>query len=140
MQYIIKRKDLIGKAELKTEEKYYLTDHGFHNVIVDDNNNWTPRILENIVLVELLRRYYEVHVGKIKDKEVDFLCEKKDKKIYVQVCHHLSSPKTVEREFGNLEKIPDNYPKYVLSLDEINMSRNGIIHMHIIDFLKDEGI
>lgn len=136
----LRRKDLIGKKELKTEEKYYLTDHGFHNAIVDDNNNWAPRILENIVFIELLRRDYEVHIGKIKDKEIDFLCERKHAKIYVQVTHHLSTPKTVEREFGNLEKVPDNYPKYVLSLDDIDMSRNGIIHMNIIEFLKDESI
>ena len=136
----VRRKDLIGKKELKTEDKYYLTDHGFHHIIVDDNNKWKPRILENIVYVELLRRGYKINIGKIKNREVDFVCEKNNKKIYVQVSYLLSSEKTIEREFSALEKIPDNYPKYVISADEIDMSRNGFIHMNIIDFLKNEDI
>ena len=136
----LRRNDLIGKKEMSTNEKYYLTDHGFHQALVDDNSNWIPRILENIVYIELLRRNYEVHIGKIYDKEIDFECKKDKKKIYIQVTYLLASEDTIEREFGNLEKIRDNYPKYVLSLDEFDMSRNGIIHMNIIDFLKDEII
>lgn len=136
----LRRNDLIGKKEMSTNEKYYLTDHGFHQALVDDNSNWIPRILENIVYIELLRRNYEVHIGKIYDKEIDFECKKDKKKIYIQVTYLLASEDTIEREFGNLEKIRDNYPKYVLSLDEFDMSRNGIIHMNIIDFLKDETI
>jgi len=136
----LRRKDLIGKKEMSTKEKYYLTDQGFHHALIDDNTNWIPRILENIVYIELLRRGYDVHVGKVYDKEVDFECRKEDKKIYIQVTYLLASEQTIEREFGVLERIRDNYPKYVLSQDEFNFSRNGIIHMRIIDFLKDEDI
>lgn len=136
----VRRKDLIGKKELKTEEKYYLTDHGFHHIIVDDNRNWKPRIIENIVYMELLRRGYKINIGKVNKKEVDFVCQKYDKIIYVQVCYLLSSPKTIEREFSVLEEIPNNYPKYVISMDEIDMSQNGIIHMNLLDFLKDEEL
>ena len=136
----LRRKDLIGKKEMTTFEKYYLTDHGFHQALIDDNANWMLRILENIVFVELLRRGYEVRVGKVYDKEVDFECSKKNRKIYVQVTYLLASDDTIEREFSSLEKIRDNYPKYVLSLDEFDFSRNGIRHMNIIDFLKDTSI
>jgi len=136
----VRRNDLIGKKELKTEEKYYLTDHGFHHIIIDDNKKWIPRILENIIYIELLRRGYTVHIGKIKNKEVDFVCEKNKSKIYIQVSYILSTQETVTREFGPLEKIPDNYPKYVLTMDEFDFSQNGIIHMNIIDFLKNEDL
>lgn len=136
----VRRKDLIGKKELKTEEKYYLTDHGFHHIIIDDNLKCKPRILENIVYIELLRRGYTVHIGKIKNKEIDFICEKNKKRIYVQVSYLLSTPETIQREFGELEKIQDNYPKYVLTMDELDFSQNGIIHMNIIEFLKSENI
>lgn len=136
----VRRNDLMGKKELKTEEKYYLTDHGFHHVIIDDNKKWIPRILENIVYMELLRRGYTIHIGKIKNKEIDFVCEKNKSKIYVQVSYILSTLETVKREFEPLEKVQDNYPKYVLTMDELDFSQNGIIHMNIIDFLKDESI
>lgn len=136
----LRRKDLIGKKEMSTKEKYYLTDQGFHQALIDENTNWIPRILENIVYVELLRRGYDIRVGKVYKKEIDFECRKKNSTIYIQVSYLLTSEKTIEREFSPLETIRDNYPKYVLSLDEFNMSRNGIIHMNIIDFLKNEDI
>ena len=84
-------------------------------------------ILENIVYLELLRRGYKVSIGKLDTKEIDFICEKQDKK-------------TIQREFGFYNEITDNYPKYVLSLDEFDMSRNGIIHKNIRDFLTDASI
>lgn len=136
----VRRNDLIGKKELKTEEKYYLTDHGFHHIIIDDNKKWMPRILENIIYMELLRRGYTVHIGKIKNREVDFVCEKNKSKIYIQVSYILNTPETLKREFEPLENIQDNYPKYVLTMDELDFSQNGIIHMNIIDFLKSEDI
>lgn len=136
----VRRNDLIGKKELKTEEKYYLTDHGFHHIIIDDNEKWIPRILENIIYIELLRRGYKVHIGKIKNKEVDFVCEKNKSKIYIQVSYILNTPETLQREFEPLEKIPDNYPKYVLTMDELDFSQNGIIHMNIIEFLKSDEL
>lgn len=136
----VRRNDLIGKKELKTEEKYYLTDHAFHHIIIDDNKKWIPRILENIIYIELLRRGYTIHIGKIKNKEVDFVCEKNKNKIYIQVSYILSTPETLKREFEPLEKIQDNYPKYVLTMDELDFSQNGIIHMNILDFLKNQEI
>ena len=136
----VRRTDLIGKKELKTEEKYYLTDHAFHHILIEDNKKWIPRILENILYIELLRRGYSIHIGKLKNKEIDFICQKAKNKIYIQVSYILNTPETLKREFEPLEKIQDNYPKYVLTMDEIDFSQNGIIHMNIIDFLKNDAI
>ena len=136
----IRREDLIGKKELKTEDKYYLMDHGFHQALIDDNNKWIPRILETIVFNELLRRGYNIKIGKVGKKEVDFVCRKANKKLYVQVCYLLASDETIEREFSPLLKIKDNYEKYVLSMDEFDFSMDGIKHMNIIKFLKSDSI
>ena len=134
------REDILGKRLLSTEEKYYLTDHGFHQALIDENDNWLPRILENIVYIELLRRGYSVKVGRIKNKEVDFIAKNKNNKIYIQVAYLLASDETIEREFSVLLDIPDKYDAYVLSMDEFNMSRYGIKHMNIIDFLLNDEI
>lgn len=82
-----------------------------------------------------MRKGYNVRIGKIDNLEVDFVCTKGKEKIYIQVAYLLASPETIEREFASLEKINDNYPKYVISMDEFDMSRNGIKHINIIDFL-----
>ncbi len=132
-----------GRQVLTMYEKYYLTDHGFHQAIVGNNSEIITGILENIVYIELLRRGYNVKVGKISkedNKEIDFVCQKNGEYLYIQVTYLLSSEKTINREFGSLMKIKDNYPKYVISTDKINFSRNGIKHINIIDFLKDENI
>ena len=92
-------------------------------------------ILENIVYLELLRRGYEVTVGKIGGKEIDFVCDKRGEKLYVQVAYLLASEETIAREFGAYDPVRDNFPKYVVSLDEFDMSRNGIKHRNIRDFL-----
>ena len=134
------REDILGKRLLSTEEKYYLTDHGFHQALIDENDNWLPRIIENIVYIELLRRGYSVKVGRIKNKEVDFIAKNKNNKIYIQVAYLLASDETIEREFSVLLDIPDKYDAYVLSMDEFNMSRYGIKHMNIIDFLLNDEI
>lgn len=136
----VRRQDILGKKILKTEEKYYLTDQGFHHALVDNNNNWLGRILENVVFNELVRRGYSVKIGKIRNKEIDFVCEKHDNRIYVQVTYLLSSPETIEREFSPLMDVPDKYDAYVLSMDEFDMSQNGIKHKNIIDFLLDDEI
>jgi len=136
----VRRQDILGKKILKTEEKYYLADQGFHHALVDDNTNWIPRVLENIVYNELIRRGYSVKIGKIKNKEIDFVCQKYDKKIYVQVSYYLSTEKTVEREFSPLLDVPDKYDAYVISMDEFDMSYNGIKHKNIIEFLLDDEI
>ena len=92
-------------------------------------------ILENIVYLELLRRGFDVTVGRNGNKEIDFVCNKQDEKIYVQVTYLLVSQETIDREFGAYDHIKDNFPKYVVSLDEFNMSQNGIKHRNIRDFL-----
>jgi hypothetical protein len=136
----VRRQDIVGKKILKTEEKYYLADHGFHHALVDNNNNWLGRILENVVYNELLRRNYSVKIGKVHDKEIDFVCEKQGKKVYIQVAYLLSGPEIVEREFAPLFLVPDKYDTYVLSMDEFDMSQNGVRHKNVIDFLLDDEI
>ena len=103
--------------------------------IYGNNLRDIDQILENIVYMELLRRGYEVYVGKADTQEVDFVAKKGNEKIYVQVAYLLADERTVEREFSVLEKIPDNYPKYVVTMDEISRSRNGIPNKNIRDFL-----
>lgn len=132
---MVKREDIRGKKLLKTQEKIYLTDHGFREVLLGSNDSDIEQILENIIYIELLRRGYHVRIGKINDNEIDFIASKNKEKIYIQVSYLLSTEKTVEREFGIYKKISDNHPKYVLSLDEFDLSRDGIIHMNIKDFL-----
>ena len=134
--YQVKRQDLQGKQILATNEKYYIADHGIREAVYGGNMRDINLILENIVYMELLRRGYNVTVGRVKDKEIDFVCEKRNEKIYVQVTYLLASEDTVKREFDIYDEIRDNFPKYVVSLDEIDMSRNGIKHVNIRNFLK----
>lgn len=136
--YQVKRQNLQGKQILATNEKYYIADHGIREAVFGGNMRDINLILENIVYMELLRRGYTVTVGKIGDKEIDFVCDKRDQKIYVQVCYLLASEDTVRREFGVYESIRDNFPKYVVSLDEFDMSRDGIKHRNIRNFLTAE--
>jgi len=136
--HLVQRQDLAGKALLSTQEKIYLADHGICEAIYGNNQRDINQVLENIVYMELCRRGYEVRVGKAKNAEVDFCARRGADTLYVQVCYLLASDDTLEREFSVLETIPDNYPKYVLSLDEIDRSRNGIIHQNIRDFLLDD--
>ena len=135
--YKVSRDDLIGKKVLNVNEKYYIADHGMREAILGSNQRDINQIFENIIYLELLRKGYNVRVGKVDNLEVDFVCTKGNEKIYVQVAYLLASPETIEREFTSLEKIDDNYPKYVISTDEFDMSRNGIIHINIIDFLMN---
>lgn len=133
------RENLKGKKLLKFNEKYYLTDHGFNQLLFSENNG-IGKIIENIVYNELLRRGYDITVGKINDLEIDFICRKANKKIYVQVCYLLNSEKIEEREFSPLLMVNDNYPKYVISMDNLDFSKKGIIHLNLIDFLTDSLI
>lgn len=135
--YKVSRDDLIGKKVLNVNEKYYIADHGMREAILGSNQRDINQIFENIIYLELLRKGYNVRVGKVDNLEVDFVCTKRNEKIYVQVAYLLASPETIEREFTSLEKIDDNYPKYVISMDEFDMSRNGIMHINIIDFLMN---
>lgn len=133
--YQVRREDLQGKNILSTNEKYYIADHGIREAVFGGNMRDINLILENIVYLELLRRGHQVTVGRTGSKEVDFVCNKQGERIYVQVCYLLASEETIEREFGAYDGIRDNYPKYVVSLDEFDMSRNGIKHRNIRDFL-----
>ena len=132
-----KKENLKGKKVLKTNGKYYLVDHGFNQAIIGKDMENTGQILENIVYIELLRRGYDVKVGDINGREVDFVCNKADRKIYIQVAYLLSGKETVKREFGSLRAIGDDYEKYVLSMDNLDFSNTGIKHMNIIEFLKN---
>ena len=136
--YQVKREDLQGKQILATNEKYYIADHGIREAVYGGNMRDINLILENIVYLELLRRDYKVTVGRIGEKEIDFVCDRRGEKLYVQVAYLLASDETVRREFGPYDNIRDNYPKYVVSLDELDMSRNGIKHRNIRDFLLAE--
>jgi len=134
----VKREDLIGKKILNYIEKYYVVDLGFREYLFGRNEEDLGQCLENIVYYELIRRGYRVTIGKFKNKEIDFVCKKLKKTIYIQVSYILFDENTIKREFDTLNKIDDNYPKYVLSMDRVDMSRNGIKHLNIINFLKDE--
>ncbi len=136
--YSVKRQDLQGKQILASNEKYYIADHGIREAVFGGNRRDINLVLENIVYLELLRRGYEVTVGRTGDKEIDFVCGRRDEKLYIQVTYLLASEETIEREFGVYDAIRDNFPKYVVSLDEFDMSRNGIKHRNIRDFLLAE--
>ena len=136
--YKISRYDLEGKKVLTVNEKYYCADHGLREAVFGKNTQNIDQILENIVCLELLRRNFKVFVGKKDESEIDFIAERNCVKIYVQVAYLLASEETVRREFSVYDSIKDNFPKYVVSMDEFDFSRNGIIHRNIRDFLLGE--
>ncbi len=136
--HLVSRQDLRGKCILQFQEKIYLSDHGIREAIYGNNIRDINQVLENIVYVELLRRGYKVYVGKNASLEIDFVAEKGDKKEYYQVSYLLASEETAKREFGAFKGIDDNYPKYVLSLDEFDFSRDGYCHKNIRKFLLEE--
>lgn len=137
--YQAQREDIKGKKVLKHNEKYFLADHGFYQAKYGEMENMGS-ILENIVFIELLRRGYDVKIGLINDKEIDFVCTKAKEKIYIQVTYKLENDKTIEREFSALAKIDDNFDKYVLSMDKLDFSGSGLKHRNIIDFLTSDYI
>ena len=136
--YQVKRQDLQGKKILTVNEKYYAADHGIREAVFGGNRKDINLVLENMVYLELLRRDYTVTVGKVGDKEIDFVCENQGNKLYVQVAYLLASEETIQREFGVYHQVRDNFPKYVVTLDEFDMSRDGIKHRNIRDFLLEE--
>ena len=136
--YQVKRQDLQGKQILATSEKYYIADHGIREAVFGGNMRDINLVLENIVFLELLRRGYTVTVGKAGEREVDFVCDRRGEKLYVQVTYLLASEETIAREFGVYDSIRDNFPKYVVSMDELDLSRSGIKHRNIRDFLLAE--
>lgn len=133
----ITREDLIGKKEINGSEKFYIMDQGFYKSQLEEKQLNIGRILENIIYLELLRNDCKVTVGTINNYEIDFVCKKDNKKFYIQVAYHLYDEKTIDREFRPLKQVDDNYPKYVLTMDRQDYSRDGIVHMNIIKFLRE---
>jgi predicted AAA+ superfamily ATPase len=139
--YKVNRFDLKGKKQLATQEKYYIVDAGLQNVLVGKERT-TDRghILENVVYLELLRRGYKIWTGTSRNSEVDFVCKTPTGNIeYYQVAWQLSDDSTIEREFSSLEKIKDNYPKYLLTTDSFTMSRGGVIHLSVFNWLLSDS-
>ncbi len=133
----VPRFDLEGKKLLNVDEKYYLTDHGFRQSMGFSNLKDIEKTLENIVYIELISRGYDVKIGKVKDREIDFVAKRGEIISYFQISYLMENEKTREREFGVYDLIKDNYPKYVLSMDKLDFSQKGIIHKNIIDFLLE---
>ena len=131
------RYDLQGKSLLKTQEKYYLSDVALKYALLGYNRKMLDGAMENIVFLELKRRGYNVFIGKNDTKEIDFVATRRDEKIYVQVCVQI--PEGSDREVGNLMEIRDHYPKYVVTLNEMDTGiENGIKIVHLADFLLTE--
>ena len=130
------RYDLQGKDILKTQEKFYLADVSLRYSVLGYTVDSVAASLENIVYLELKRRGYDVYIGKLKDKEIDFVATKQNEKIYVQVTQEIKSEKTQKREYEQLLEIRDNYPKYVVMADNFaGGNYEGIKTMNIVDFL-----
>ena len=137
--YRFKSQDINGKKVLKVNEKYYVADHGLREAVIGANLQNVESILENIVGLELLRRGYKVCVGRVGTKEIDFVGEKQGDKLYIQVCCLLSDEATIQREFGSLLEVRDNYPKIVLYQEgSFRGNYEGILAMRIEDWLIEE--
>ena len=131
----VNRYDIRGKSVMATLEKYYLTDLGFLSLKSSPIEKKTGGRLENIVYNELIARGYEVYIGKTEKGEVDFVIDKFGERKYIQVADYLSSDEVIKREFGAFDYVKDNYPKYVITMDKIDYSQNGIIHLNLENFL-----
>mgnify|MGYP001380132620 FL=1 len=114
-----------------------MADTGIRQAVFGYNERDITQVLENVVFLDLLRRGYTVNIGKVEENEVDFVAARAAERMYLQVSYLLADESTVEREFSVLERINDNFPKIVLSLDKFDRSRNGIRHQNIIDFLLE---
>lgn len=134
--YSVGRYDVKGKQMLKTLGKNYIVDLGFRNMLLGYRDADRGHILENVVFLELIRRDYRVHIGKVGENEVDFVAEKPGDKLYVQVTESMGSPETRQRELRPLRMIPDNYEKIVLSMDRSYIdSYEGIKSLNLTDWL-----
>jgi len=135
----VNRYDLHRKEILKTQEKFYLSDQGILHSILGYHDRNISGVLENIVYNELIFRGYSVYTGKLKEKEIDFVATKGNKKVYLQVTYKMESKKTIDREFAPLLSIDDHYPKYVLSMDEhFQENIEGVRHMELSHFLTTD--
>lgn len=137
----VSRFDVHGKEILKTQEKFYLADQGIQHAILGYRDRNISGVLENIVYNELTARGYTVFIGKLQDKEIDFIAERRNEKLYVQVTYKMESEKTIKREFAPLLSIRDHYPKFVVSMDE-NFQDNieGVRHVALFEFLTSETL
>ncbi len=138
--YRVPRADVTGLKIFEVGEKYYFEDLGIRNILRSFNfRKDVGKLMENAVYMHLIRNNYTVYVGKLQDKEIDFVAEKGGKRLYVQVTYMLYDEKIIEREFGNLLQIPDQYPKFVVSMDEIRVDDyKGIHQVHLLDFLAED--
>lgn len=137
----VPRFDVKGKRLLELHEKYYLGDVALRHALLGYREGDISGVLENLVFLELKRRGYHVFIGKAGNKEIDFIAEKQDKKMYIQVAYLLTSPETIEREFSALKSLKDNYPKYVISMDEVfGKDIDGIQRIKLVDFLLNQEI
>lgn len=139
----VRRYDIHGKRLLENNDKYYFEDLGLRNLLVGSNRaKDIEKVMENAVYLHLKNLGYKVTIGTLPNGEIDFVAEKKGKTIYIQVAYLLTNNTTMQREFGNLLKIQDNYPKYVVSMDPISKPKDydGITHMPLRAFLLDEAL
>lgn len=137
--YCVHRFDIKGKKQLATQEKYYLVDLGLLNVLVGrERTSNRGHILENVVYLELLRRGYKIWTGTLRDAEIDFIVKNRNGEIeYYQVSWEISNQETEKREFAPLEKVKDNYPKYLLTTESFTQNKAGIIHKNVFDWLLE---
>lgn len=136
----VPRQDLVGKRILAVDEKFYVTDTGLRNTVVRGSlRRDVGQLLENVVYFEFLRRGYEVTIGRIREREVDFVCDRGAERIYVQVAYVLESDETREREYGALEHVETADEKLLLTMDRLDMSDGAIRHRYIPDFLLSES-
>jgi len=131
----VERYDVRGKRILVGKYKYYLTDLGFTNILSEGKREQMGAYLENIVYNELLYKGYEVYIGKTKTGEVDFIARKDGQTRYIQVTYEMNNEGTRERKFNAFNGINESYPKYIISLDDKDYSKGGIINLNLIDFL-----
>ncbi len=132
----VKRYDVMGKAILRGSEKVYITDIGLREAVLGSNDRRPDLIMENIVFNELKRRGYDVFIGRNGEKEIDFIAQKGSEKAYIQVAYLMENESTRDREFSAFIGIEDNFPKYVISSDRVDYSKDGVQHLNIIEFLS----
>ena len=135
--YKAPRYDIKGKQHLKSLEKYYVADISLRHLVLGNRNRDVGRILENIVYLELIRRGYDVRIGRVDEKEVDFVATAGDRRVYYQVAASVLDPITLEREFKPLRMIKDHFQKFVLTMDDLPSEQDGIRQMNIVDFLLE---
>ena len=139
MLYQCERYDIRGRERLKTNGKYYVVDMGIRNKLIGYRRGNLGHVIENIVYLQLLRMGYEVSIGKNLSYEVDFIGTKRDERAYFQVCLTAVDENTLDRELRSLMNINDQYPKYLITMDKLDLSREGIIHLNLFDFLLSDG-